>query len=143
MSPNNADEIAERARARGTEPNGAGNPAEQRRLAEQLMDEGMWVDGKLYKWGDFEWGELEELEDYTGMPLMGVSLMSAKTITFIVYLIRRRRNPDVTLDDIRRITNREGLAITREPEPEQEGDQDKPRGKSKGRSPSRARAKQK
>lgn len=61
------------------------------------------VDGTAYKLGDLTLGELGELEDHTGLPMDAISYGSAKVIAFVVYLARRRSNPDYTLEDAQSI----------------------------------------
>jgi len=70
---------------------------------EQAAESKIVVDGKAYRLGDLELGELEELEAHTGLPMDEISYGSAKVIAFIVYLVRRRDDPNYTLDDARKI----------------------------------------
>lgn len=68
------------------------------------------VDGVSYKLGDLTLGELGELEDHTGLPMDAISYGSAKVIAFVVYLARRRGNPDYSLEDAQSIEIRKVVA---------------------------------
>lgn len=71
-----------------------------------MSDVQFHIEGKTYDLDDFEFGELEWLEDHVGGSLMGndgENLFSMKAMLGFVYLIRRRDNPDFTLDDARKI----------------------------------------
>jgi hypothetical protein len=70
---------------------------------ERAMNTKLNVDGESYRLGDLTLGELEELEDHTGLPMDVLRYSSAKVITFVVYLVRRRKDPDYSLDDARNI----------------------------------------
>ncbi len=70
---------------------------------DEAMDTAIIVDGTPYKLGDLTLGELGELEDYTGLPMDAISYGSAKTIAFVVYLVRRRSDPKYTLEDAGKI----------------------------------------
>ncbi|EEH64392.1 hypothetical protein HMPREF0044_0129 [Gleimia coleocanis DSM 15436] len=54
-------------------------------------------------------GEVEEIENHTGLSMteIGEQFETGKgrfsTITYIVYLLKRRENPDFTLEDARAI----------------------------------------
>lgn len=61
------------------------------------------LDGKEYEIDDFELGELEWLEDHIGHPLDGEDLVSIKAMVGLVYLIKRRDDPEFTLDDARKV----------------------------------------
>jgi hypothetical protein len=74
------------------------------------------LDGKPYSIDDFELGELEWLEDELGDTLDQINWNSMKAATRFVYLIKRRDDPDFTLDDARKIK----LQAFNEPEPEPE-----------------------
>ena len=60
------------------------------------------VNGKQYDLDDLELGELESLEDFMGAPIGEMSLGSIKATLYLVFLIKRRDNPEYTLDDARR-----------------------------------------
>ncbi len=60
-------------------------------------------DGKTYSIDAFELGELEWLEDELGVPLDEINPNSMKAAVRFVYLIKRRDNPDFTLDDARKL----------------------------------------
>ena len=58
------------------------------------------LEGKAYSIDDFELGDLEWLEEHVGAPIMDEkTLTSMKTIVGFVYLIKRRDNPEFTLED--------------------------------------------
>jgi hypothetical protein len=59
------------------------------------------VNGKAYDLDDLELGELEALEDFMGAPIGELSLGSVKATIYLVYLIKRRENPEYTLDNAR------------------------------------------
>jgi hypothetical protein len=62
------------------------------------------MDGKSYDIDDFELGDLEWLEDHIGMPLTADgALNSMKTMVGFVYLIKRRDDPNFTVEDARKI----------------------------------------
>lgn len=61
------------------------------------------VEGKSYAIDDFELGELEWLEDELGCDLDEMNPNSMKAILRFVYLIKRRDNPDFTMDDARKL----------------------------------------
>lgn len=61
------------------------------------------VDGVSYKLGDLTLGELEELEEHVGLPMDMLSWGSAKVISFVVWLVRRRADPGYSLDDAKNI----------------------------------------
>lgn len=60
------------------------------------------VNGKQYDLDDLELGELEALEDFMSAPIGEMSLGSIKATLYLVYLIKRRDNPEYTLEDARR-----------------------------------------
>lgn len=61
------------------------------------------MDGKSYDIDDFELGDLEWLEEHIGMPLTDDrALGSMKTMVGFVYLIKRRDNPQFTLEEARK-----------------------------------------
>lgn len=66
--------------------------------ADSAMDTAIVIDGTPYKLGDLTLGELSELEDHTGLPMDAIGYGSAKVIQFVVYLVRRRNDPDYTLE---------------------------------------------
>lgn len=59
------------------------------------------LDGENYNIEDFELGDLEWLEDEMGAPLDQIEWGSARAAVRLVYLIKRRTNPNYTLDDAR------------------------------------------
>ena len=62
------------------------------------------IDGKAYDLEDFELGDLEWLEDFLGAPLNdGNALNSMKAAVGFVYIVKRRDNPDFTIDDARKV----------------------------------------
>ena len=51
-------------------------------------------------------GELEQLEDITGRNVvteLGRGQPSARTLTALIYVVKRRENPDFTLEDARAV----------------------------------------
>lgn len=72
------------------------------------------LEGKSYAIEDFELGELEWLEDELGAPLDQINATSMKVAVRFVYLIKKRDNPDFTLDDARKLN----LRVFDEPEAE-------------------------
>ena len=60
------------------------------------------VNGKQYDLDDLELGELEALEDFMGAPIGELALGSIKATLYLVFLIKRRDDPEYTLDDARR-----------------------------------------
>jgi hypothetical protein len=60
------------------------------------------VDGKVYLLDDFELGELEWLEDELGS-LDGNNLQSMKAAVRFVTVIKRRDNPDFSVEDARKM----------------------------------------
>lgn len=94
----------------------------EQRLRQQLdeamqeqLDATIWVDGNEYAWGDFEYGELEAMEEYFGTAAARLDLGSARVQMFLVYLIRHRRDPDYALEDVRGLTLRDMAEIMRPP----------------------------
>jgi hypothetical protein len=62
------------------------------------------MDGKSYDIDDFTLGDLEWLEEHIGMPLSDEgALTSMKTMVGFVFLIKRRDNPDFTIDEARQV----------------------------------------
>lgn len=86
-----------------TGPRAAKAKAAEPSARDEAMDTAIVIDGTPYKLGDLELGELEDLEDHTGLPMDAISYGSAKVIAFVVYLVRRRSDPNYSLDDARRI----------------------------------------
>lgn len=76
------------------------------------------IDGKEYEFDDLELGELEWLEDYIGKPLTDLNnLSSVKASVGIIYIVRRRENPEFTLDDARKTKMTAIFGADEEPEP--------------------------
>ena len=61
------------------------------------------LDGKSYSIDDFELGELEWLEDELGSTLDEINPSSMKAAVRFVYLIKKREDPEFTLDDARKL----------------------------------------
>jgi hypothetical protein len=59
------------------------------------------LDGNSYPIDDFTLGEIEWLEDELGGSLDQVDLSSIKVVSRFITVIKRRDNPDFTLDDAR------------------------------------------
>jgi hypothetical protein len=69
-----------------------------------LSDIQIQIEGSSYDLDEFEIGELEWLEDHVGGSLAsGDTLFSMKAMVGFVYLIRKRENPEYTLDDARKV----------------------------------------
>lgn len=65
---------------------------------------GIMLGGIKYEFSDLNLGELEELETHIGLPMDAISYGSAKTISFVVWLVKRRTDANYTLDDARSIS---------------------------------------
>jgi len=53
------------------------------------------------------WGELEQIEDLTGRNVtgeLGRGQPSAKTMTALIWVVKRRTDPNFTMDDARALT---------------------------------------
>jgi hypothetical protein len=61
------------------------------------------LDGKSYSLDDFELGDLEWLEEYTGSALTDKTLASMKAAVGFVYLIKRRDDPGFTIEQARKL----------------------------------------
>jgi hypothetical protein len=62
------------------------------------------IDGKAYDLEDFELGELEWLEEYIGASLNDDdALRSMKTAVAFVYLLKKRDDPEFTIEQARKI----------------------------------------
>jgi len=62
------------------------------------------LEGKAYKLDDFELGELEWLEDELGGSLNDREVLgSMKAAVRLAYVIKRRDNPEFTLEDARKL----------------------------------------
>lgn len=73
-------------------------------MSESQEEEAAFVlDGKKYLINDFELGELEWLEDELGASLSQIDWGAMKAAVRIVYLIKRRENPEFTLEDARKV----------------------------------------
>lgn len=61
------------------------------------------IDGTQHKLDDFELGDLEWLEEYMDTTLDDAkALSSMKAAVGFVFLIKRRENPDFTIEDARK-----------------------------------------
>lgn len=61
------------------------------------------IEGVDYSIDDFELGDLEWLEDFLQKPLTNLNnLNTVKASVGMIYLIRRRENPEFTIDDARK-----------------------------------------
>lgn len=58
----------------------------------------MTIDGKEYSLDDLTLGELEGLEDYLGLPLSQVDVNSARTMKYLVYIVKHREDQTFTLE---------------------------------------------
>jgi hypothetical protein len=64
----------------------------------------LWIGDRDYTLDDLELGEVEEFETAMGGQTMAeVDLSSAKAIIWLVYLVKRREDPEYTLDDARSV----------------------------------------
>ena len=63
----------------------------------------LWIGDRDYTLDDLELGEVEEFETAIGTTMGEADLTSAKAIIWLVYLVRRREDPEFTLDDARRV----------------------------------------
>lgn len=64
----------------------------------------LWIGDRDYTLDDLELGEVEEFEAAMGgKTLAEADLTSAKSIIWLVYLVKRRENPEYTLDDARAV----------------------------------------
>lgn len=72
----------------------------------------VWIEDKEYDFDDFELGELEWLEDELGS-LEDDKLASMKAMVRFVYIIKRRDNPEFSLDEARKLK----LNVFSEPPP--------------------------
>jgi hypothetical protein len=79
---------------------------------------------------DFTLEEVEELEERTGIPVQRINptALPAKVLSVCVWIVRRRTEPDLTLEEARRTTTLRQLADPTTA----------PNGKGKGRRPTRA-----
>lgn len=91
------------------------------------MAEGMkiHVEGKVYDMDDFELGELEWLEDEVGS-LADENLRTMKAAVRFVTIIKRRDNPEFSIDEARKLK----LTVFDEPETEEKRPTRAARGKS-------------
>lgn len=58
---------------------------------------------RVFRWDDLTFGEAELLEDLTGQPieeLLEGGIRGAKALKAAAWIVARRDDPDVTLDDI-------------------------------------------
>ncbi len=75
------------------------------------------IEGKAYDLEDFELGDLEWLEDFIGAPLSDQEALNRmKTAIGFVYLVKRREDPEYTIDQARKVK----LAAIDAPEEEPE-----------------------
>lgn len=98
-----------RARKPQTGPRATRGTQAAAKAAEKKVDvePGIVLDGVKYRFDDLNLGELSELEDFIGLPMDAISYGSAKTIAFVVYLVRRRKDPDYTIEKAQAISIRE------------------------------------
>lgn len=58
---------------------------------------------RRFSWASLTFGEAEILEDLTGQPiedLLEHGVRGAKALKAVAYIVARRDNPDVTVDDV-------------------------------------------
>lgn len=90
--------------------------AQLRRAARSFLDQSIFVDGREYRYGDLTYGELETLEDFFGgRSVTDLDLSSARVQMILVWLIRRRRDPEYDLDEVRKLTLDEMMEVTTDP----------------------------
>ena len=65
---------------------------------------------------DLTWGEMETLEQETGKPIGKMDTESATTLLVLAWLARRRKEPLVTLDDMRALPM-DAIEVVDEPDP--------------------------
>jgi hypothetical protein len=68
-------------------------------------------------------GEIETIEEIVGRDVLrelGRGTPGAKTLIAVVYVIKRRSDPDITLDDVRRM-NVNALRISGQTDPKEPG----------------------
>lgn len=85
------------------------------------------LDGKDYPIDDFTLGEIEWLEDELGGSLDQVDLSSIKVVSRFITVIKRRDNPNFTLDDARALK----LSVLNDQADESEARPTRPSGKRK------------
>lgn len=63
------------------------------------------VDGKRYEidMDDLEFGEVELLEEAFDLPFEEIDLRRMKAMRLIVFIAMRRKDPDVSMDDVAHI----------------------------------------
>lgn len=75
---------------------------------------GVEIAGKLYRADDLELAEIEEMEDEFGRSFPEIPWESAKAIRRLVFYLRRKHEPDLTLETCRiRLAD-----LIRQPEPD-------------------------
>lgn len=81
------------------------------------MSASFTLDGEQYELDDFDLGELEWLEEYVQRPLTSIeNFLSLKAASGLLYLVRKRKNPDLTIEEHRKL---KATAIFGEPEPDE------------------------
>lgn len=69
-----------------------------------MSDITIHIDGDKFELDDFELGELEWLEDYLGKSLNEAgALSSMKTAVGFVYLVKKRSDPEFTVEQARKV----------------------------------------
>jgi len=66
---------------------------------------------------DLTLGELAEWEDATGKTIAQMRDMTSRDLAAIIWLVRRREQPSLTLDDVLRTVRLGDLAVPDEPGP--------------------------
>lgn len=72
------------------------------------------IEGKAYRFDELTLGEIEFLEEELGAGVGEIDFRSAKAIIRVVYLLKRREDPEYTLDRARGV---QLTALEGEPEP--------------------------
>lgn len=67
-------------------------------------DDGIWINGKHYSFLKLDLNELAELELHTGKTQSEMDFGSAQVMRFMIYLLMRRDNPQVTVEQAGEIT---------------------------------------
>lgn len=69
-----------------------------------MSDSTIMINGKPYSVDDLTLDEVDRIEETCGGPLEELDLRRAKVLKTVVFTLMRRDNPDLTLDDVGKIT---------------------------------------
>lgn len=67
-------------------------------------DDGIYIDGKLYSFTKLDLNELVELEMHVGKTQSELDFGSAQVMRFMLYLLMRRDNPAITVEQAGELT---------------------------------------